>query len=635
MESIQITGNKARFDNYLTDPMKIPKNGKVCLNKASFSIPCWTQRYLEVPSIATPTDIMLYLELNGVQTSITWAEFHTAWDTLNLIEQRSQAEFYNGTYKFFFNNLNLFFDQNALDTATVPTLTEVLSKAFDDKFSFYQFTSQDVIVNAIDTDVSKTDLLVINGVEYEPRPTNLKIDSLKIVAKYAPDKMFNSTPVNIGDGAIDNFLEINDVTVVNNNGFGAKITFTHVGTPKIYGGIAVNESIKIDPNGGYWSFKPNLTGTSGSMICSFLMTNDLNFSTNTTFVDPNNFPFGIIFEQDGDGQYFRLLDNIVNDGTNSRVVQYPTEDSKIFELQNDSDRFFISCWKAPDFAENRKNYVFSVYVAHASDDPSDSELLWTSEYLLPNPGISLYPIAIADDSNLELKQNRYIPKSLDSANMEDLVNYGSDASFTITPNNFQNFDLSTFKFFNDLGLYQNDSNFATGLFNRELTSYNNGGASNSISWTTGKLPKKYFVGVKNYTDIFDVSDGFLNLKSGQVELPRQIEISLLNLGHTPHTGSFAQEVLFTEPDINKVISYINTDPIYFNSENNMYIEYVYEAFNLVCRRLKNRSKIPLANFQIKLGYKNFITNLEENIDQVRGTVKLEILFEQDHADDSE
>ena len=633
MESIQITGNKARFDNYLTDPMMIPKNGKVCLNKASFSIPVWTQRYLEVPAIASPADVMLYVELNGVQTGITWVEFYTAWNDINLIEIRSQAEFYEGTYKFFFNNLNLFFDQDNLDTNTLPSVTEVLAAALDNKFSFYQFTSQDVIVNSIDTDISKTDVLTINTIPYEPRPTNLKIDSLKIVAKYAPDKMFYSTPTNIGDGAVNNFIAVNDVTVVNVDGFGAKITFTHVGTPKIFGGIAVNESIKIDPNGGYWSFKPNLTGTSGHMICSFLMTNDLHFNTNTTVVDHNNFPFGIEFTQDADGKYFNVLDNIVNDSTDSRVIHYPIENQNIFKFTNDTDRFFLGCWKAPDFAENRKNYVFSIYVAHASDDPSIAELVWQSEYLLPNPSISLYPIAICDNAVMELKQNRYIPKSLDSANMEDLTNYGSDASFTIVPNNFENKDLRTFKFFNDLGLYQNDSLLGTGAYTREYTSYNSGGGSNSVGWITGKLPKRYFVGVKNYTDIFDVSDGFLNLKAGQTELPRQIEVSLLNLGHTPHTGSFAQEVLFTQPDINKVISYINTDPSYFNNENNMYLEYVYEAFNLVCRRLKNRSKTPLANFQIKIGYKNFLTNSEELIDQVRGTVKLEILFEQDEDEE--
>ena len=96
MESIQITGNKAVFNNYLTDPMIIPKNGKVCLNKASFSIPVWTQRYLEIPSIAVLTDIMFRIRLNGIRTNITWTEFYTAWNTLNIIENRTINEFYDG-----------------------------------------------------------------------------------------------------------------------------------------------------------------------------------------------------------------------------------------------------------------------------------------------------------------------------------------------------------------------------------------------------------------------------------------------------------------------------------------------------------------------------------------------------------
>lgn len=632
MESIQITGNKARFDNYLTDPMIIPENGKVCLNKASFSIPVWTQRYLQVPEILAPTDTMLFVELNGVQTGITWREFYNAWNTLNVIENRTEAQFYNGTYKFYFNNLNLFFDQATLDTNTIPNITEVISKALDDKFSFYQFTSQDVIVNAIDTDVSQTDVLTINGVDYEPRPTNLKIDTLKLVAKYAPDKMFNLTPTPISDNNPGgNFTAINDVTINNFDVTGANLVFTHAGTPKIFGGIAVAESAIVDPNGGYWSFVPNLTGTTGHVICSFLMTNDLDFNASLTTIDHNSFPFGFEFEQDANGQYFRLIDNIVCDSNGSAAVHYPCEDDNIFTYTNDSDIFYLACWKAPDFAENRKNYVFSMYKSITGVLAEDAELLWQSEYLLPNPGISLYPIAVADNNASQIKRNKFIPKSLDSANMENIVNYGSDASFTITPNNEQNFDLSTFAFFNDLGLYQNDVKGTTNIYNRELTGYNQAGNSNSVSWTTGKLPKKYFVGVKNYEDIFNVADGFLNLKAGQSELPRQIEVSLLNLSHTPHSGSFAQEVLFTEPDINKVISYINTDPSYFDSENNMYLEYVYEAFNIVCRRLKNRSKMPLNNFQIKLGYKNFLTNQEEVIDQVRGTVKLELLFEQDDS----
>ena len=85
--------------------------------------------------------------------------------------------------------------------------------------------------------------------------------------------------------------------------------------------------------------------------------------------------------------------------------------------------------------------------------------------------------------------------------------------------------------------------------------------------------------------------------------------------------------MYTEPDINKVVSYVNTDPSFFDVDANTYLEYVYEAFNLVGRRLKNRSKLNLNQFAVHLGYKNFLSNREEVIEALRGVVKLEFLFE--------
>ena len=44
MDSIQITGNKSEFRNFISDPIILDPNSKVCLNKASFAIPVWTQK---------------------------------------------------------------------------------------------------------------------------------------------------------------------------------------------------------------------------------------------------------------------------------------------------------------------------------------------------------------------------------------------------------------------------------------------------------------------------------------------------------------------------------------------------------------------------------------------------------------
>ena len=131
--------------------------------------------------------------------------------------------------------------------------------------------------------------------------------------------------------------------------------------------------------------------------------------------------------------------------------------------------------------------------------------------------------------------------------------------------------------------------------------------------------KKIFIDARNHLE--------LNLTNQTLTIPRQVEISLMNLSHTPHAGSHVGDVIFTEQDINKVVSYLNTDPSYFDTSDNVYLEYVYEAFNLVYRKLNNVSQFPLNNFQVKIGYKDFLTNSEKVIESLRGICKIEFLFD--------
>ena len=149
MQSVQITGNKARFNNYLTDPMIIPKNGKVCLNKASFSIPVWTQKYVNIPNLdaAERAKSMIGVRLNGVDQAITWTEFYNAYVSLNNVEAVTEPAFYNGNHKFYLNNRLEFLDNNTGDIETIPTFSETLAKAFSDKFSFYIFNANNILEN--------------------------------------------------------------------------------------------------------------------------------------------------------------------------------------------------------------------------------------------------------------------------------------------------------------------------------------------------------------------------------------------------------------------------------------------------------------------------------------------------------
>ena len=48
-EIIQITGNKSEFSNFVSDPIVLKEDSKVCLNKASFSVPVIVSRNIPFP----------------------------------------------------------------------------------------------------------------------------------------------------------------------------------------------------------------------------------------------------------------------------------------------------------------------------------------------------------------------------------------------------------------------------------------------------------------------------------------------------------------------------------------------------------------------------------------------------------
>lgn len=625
MESIQITGNKARFDNYLTSPMKVPENAKVCLNKASFSIPVWTQKYIEVPRIADAADRaknMLRCNLNGVSNDITWDEFHAAWVATNPIELRSANEFYNGTYKFWMNNtLELF---NALgNVQKLPTFSEVLAHALATKFSFYEFNAVNEILPTQRVDTVAGDTITINAQDYIVTPSDEDIKNLGIDAQYAPEKVSALTPV-----TMNQYWAGADFTRLGDN-----LTFNGVNSSYAIAKDTLGNAWAIDPNGGYWNFRADLNDANSSVTCGIIFTSQESKpnTTSPTTITADSIQVGIKFSYDGTSFTFQAVDGLEtfsHAGTiNYDEVLYPRDN--VFTYDNDVDEWFIQIRRAAGYETGANKFVFRLWHGDINNAGfNNAECFYQSEMTLPSPDIFAVPIILSNNTGggagtNEIKDNFIIDVLPDSVDMGDSSNIFSERAIELIPATDAGNNESVFTFWSHIGLSQN------GAESRSKISYNSSTLANKIIWNIGDVEKKYFIGVDSTLSIFQNGLQHLRLTTnGQAELPRQIEVSLLNLAHTPHTGSFAQEVLFTEPDINKVISYINTDPKYFNASNNIYLEYVYEAFNLVCRRLKNRSELNLGQFQISLGYKNFITNLNENIAQLRGIVKLEILFEQ-------
>lgn len=623
MESIQITGNKARFDNYLSSPLVIPENGKVCLNKASFSIPVWTQKYITIPNLdgADRAKTMLIIYLNGVEESITWTEFYTAYNLLNNVETVTEAAFYNGNHKFYTNN-RLQLVSAGGDVETIPTFTETVAQALSTKFSFYAFQANNTLTNNKFVDVVAGDVLTIDAVEYIVGVTDLDTKNFGLVANYSPEKVAALTPV-----TMDQYWVGRDFTRLGDN-----LTFTGINTSYAIAKDTLGNSWAIDPNGGYWNFRVTLADDPGSVTCGVIFTSqeskpDVSAGAPMT---EDSIMVGIKFSRDTGVNTFQALDGseVVSHGGNIEYdeILYPRD--KIFTFDNDVDEWFIQCRRAAGYETNANKFVFRLFHGDINNQGFDNaECFYQANVTLPSPDIQAVPIIFSSHTGggagtNEIKDNFIIDQLPQSAEMSQETNIFSDNSFQLLPSTDSGQVATAFDFFNAVGLHQNDND------SRWKTSYDSSSLSSSISWNLGAPSKSYFVGVDEISKIFDNNINHLRLSTnGSPELPRQIEISLLNLGHTPHAGSFAMDKLYTEPDINKVVSYVNTDPQYFDVDSNLYLEYVYEAFNLVGRRLKNRSKIPLNQFVIQLGYKNFLSNTEQVISQIRGVVKLELLFD--------
>tara|TARA_R100000353_G_scaffold42559_2_gene33925 strand:+ start:96 stop:1985 length:1890 start_codon:yes stop_codon:yes gene_type:complete len=623
MESIQITGNKARFDNYLTSPLVVPENAKVCLNKASFSIPVWTQKYIDIPNLdaADRAKTMFTVYLNGIETTITWTEFYNGYNAINNVETVTEPAFYNGNHKFYLNNRLQLVNTATGVTETIPSFSETLAQALSTKFEFYDFRANNIVENNKFVDVVGGDILNIANVDYTVNPTEIDTKNFGVIANYAPEKISAKTPV-----TMDQYWAGADFQRLGDN-----ITLQGVASSYAIAKDTLGNSWAIDPNGGYWNFRVDMNTQPSELICGVILTSEESKPdiTTPTAITADSIQIGIKFSFDGNA-HFQALDGTevveVGGAITYDEVLYPRD--KVFTFDNDTDEWFIQIRRAAGYETGAGKFVFRLLHGDINNQGfANAECFYQSEFTLPSPDILAVPIIFSSHTGggagaNEVKDNFIIDVGNDSLDMgrESLI--FSDGSFQLVADTDSGAIVTANDFFNAIGLHQNDDD------SRWKTSYDASNLSNSIAWSPGTVKKSYFVGVDEITKIFDNNINHLRLSNkGSGELPRQIEVSLSNLAHTPHVGSFAGDVLYTEPDINKVVSYVNTDSEYFDVEQNTYLEYVYEAFNLVGRRLKNRAKLNLNQFAVNLGYKNFLTNQEEVIDAIRGVVKLEFLFD--------
>ena len=304
-EIIQLTGNKSEFANYITDPIVLKEDSKVCLNKASFSIPVMVHREIFFPKAddTTPDYTLTFftVALNGIENPINYQEFYDAYDNDDSLGNPTIDEFYSGIYDCFVDNLADYIDDAGLEY-DIPVLTEVMASACNNKFDYYEFE----VANKYETtnigQYEQTVNFTIGGKNITKIKDNRSISEFGIIAQYNPKKVTELTPSVVTWTApqVENFTTVGD-GIVSASGTAAMAVCPNT----------------FDPNGGYICATPQINAGTGALGIVFVTKGHDDPLNITAVYEPTNFDVGIEYELLGSGE--RVLQII--DG-NQKFVYY-------------------------------------------------------------------------------------------------------------------------------------------------------------------------------------------------------------------------------------------------------------------------------------------------------------------------
>lgn len=635
-ELIQLTGNKSEFSNYVTDPIILKEDSRVCLNKASFSIPVIVNREIEFPYSGTGVDFedtFFKIAINGVENNITYQEFYNAYDTLDLLQSVTVEEFYSGVFPCFVDNITTFKDDDGF-FYNIPTFIECVSKACDVKFDYYKFNSESKYEpNTVSDEFFPTNFIV-NGTTITQIKNFRRIIEFGLVVQYQPEKVTKSA-VSTVEWAAEN------VNNFNSNGDG-------ITTDNANAAMAVCPDI-FDPNGGWIKATPQVNAGKASLGIIFMGKGTDDPLNITGVYQPENFDVGIEFFLLGSGERvlqiidgnetFVYYDSTLNTEVVKTIPNY-VPPNQILSWDHNQDNFYFLVRKGRSM-NGTTEFTTTIIQGEATDiDDEANKVIYVAKTTLNTSQIDIKTIAYSLGTGNGFDNWEFIEKTEDSKTEDtyqqttgDLDGISSASSLILTPflNNATTWELED-DFWNRIGITQDD-----GQFNIR-SDINDAGWNKKIKWVLPQnINKNYWFGQQYISSILDLStnpDYISFLRNSSVgyigDIPREIAVSILDLPIVPNVGSFigaTNNEVFDAGNINKVVNYIQTDKEDLELDNNRSINYVYEAFNLVYRKLNNQQKMPITQLKIKLGFKNFKNNSDQQIKTMEGIVKLEMIFD--------
>ena len=668
---ITLTSNKTEFNNYFSDNIVVKKQSEVALTKAVMSIPVLVNQFVEMPVVGAAvglTDQCLEIIIDGIKHTINWTNIYdsyTALDAADGFEPQTIANFYDGNFRLPLNNFVTYSEVGGGGVKKRrANINEILAHAINAKYLCYEMKASPIYTSSgYNNPVYDTGkLITINGASYRPEALYAQSMDMGFTAIYTPNRLAAVNNFGVKTTSVPTWGSHAFTTIANNANPDLGLTITSIanggaGPPAgEYDRIAVYPS-GIDPNGGYVQFSLNAIAASTSMIFGFRNGGDefavLNPAVAT--LKANDVLFGIeIFRDAGANITCRVIDGR-NPVTADAVNLYPLHTNNIFDV---GERVSIGM-KRVNINEGNYKYAFSIYRNRTDDNFFDdaTEIMYTSDNYISSP-LALAQIFMSNNTGVIIEKIRTVDITDESREqISRAVNdQASGASYVnnMSINPVYDYtttaaDTNTFAFFQTLGINlhfdrsnaggwpggDNANGFADEItpfvykkiFKRPHVSKNVGGGSQlAIVVGENDIQKAYEV-----VTIPPIGgQQRINYLGRNSVVPRMLDVKIKDLNINDYNGQFVGAGgIFSTTSVTRDVCHIPVPNEYLDKASSFDMDVSYEPYNLIYRTLQNEHQFPINNFNIQINYKDFNTNREVSIDEINGTLKLELHIKQE------
>ena len=639
---VTLTSNKAEFQNYLSDQIKIAKNSEVCLTKTAMSIPIKVNQFVTIPSVevADYADHVFVATIDGIEHFIDWNNIYDAYtiiDTADGIEPINKANFYSGQFQMPLNNFMSFQTAIGQPIKTRVNIGDVITRAFNEKYIFYTIDFEPLMKRSNVTHNTLIGGLTINGVSYRVNSfLNYEMD-LGFRATYDPSL---TAPLVTTIGAT--WTPVAGNPTVSNDATGSQIITTTGNGTGSYDTIA-NNLQPVEPNGGFLAFKASTVPATTDLLVGLTYSLGQGLSNGITSLDAENVPIGVKLLCDGNGDLFLQIydglhyaDHGTNEETNNNRIPF---DPDIVEALV-TDTYFLYFDRVGINSQNAYTYSFAVYKNATNSEFEDGATtkIYQSQNSYPNIP-DLIPTVMCNQTGVTIQNIKQVNIQADSIQQTDHAasNFRSPqelASFNIQPG----YDIHKPEVEEDKSDFYADLGFILG--NTLTGEPNFVSSSNNPFQYSIHFPRKannqntaINFGTSNLLDSIEVEqfgDGqqYIAYKNLGANMPRFLDIKINDMAIRSMAGQLVGAVNTTTTSITRDICNIPIPSDSLNPTESFNLDISYEPYNLIYRQLFNTTEMSINQFIMKISYKDFTTDNEVNIKDINGTLKIELHIRQ-------